>query len=176
VALRLVRRRGLTPDDLPDLEQDLWLDLCERLPDYRPERGHLRAFITTVVRHKAASILKARAAAKRGNGVPLRSLDEEFQDEEGYPDSLHETLSVDDYLRRTRGTVRSEEERRDLALDLRRFVGLLPPELRVVCLLLIDRNVCDLANVVGLPRSTLRDLVKQLRRLGERSELREYFE
>ena len=174
VAWRMVGKSGLTSDDCQDLQQDLWLDLLERLPHYRPHRGHFRAFVSRVVKNKAASVLEARAAAKRGNGHPCLSLNEEFEDEDGEDTEFDETISVDDYLRRTRGAIRSGEERLDLSIDLRRMVDRLPAYHRVVCLLLIDRDVTDIANVVGVPRSTLRDAIKRLRRLGEESGLKDY--
>ena len=79
-------------------------------------------------------------------------------------------------MRLTCGTVRTEEDRRDLALDVRKVVAKLPPHDRVVCLLLIDRDVCDIANVIGLSRSTLRDLIKKLRWICDKAELKKYFE
>lgn len=176
VAGRMVGKTGLLPDDIPDLQQDLWLELLSRLPSYRSERGGPRAFITLVVKNGAASILKTRAAAKRGNDRPCLSLHREHEDDDGGSVELHEAISADDYLRRTRGTIRSEEERQDLALDVRKIVSELPPIDRVVCLLLIDQDVCGVARVVGIPRSTLRDLIKRLRLIGEEAGLEEYFE
>lgn len=176
VVPRLVGKAGIRYDDLPDLQQELWTDLQERFPDYRPDRGHIRAFIVRVIKNKVASILKARAAAKRGNGCPCLSLDREFEDDDGEVTKFHETISLDDYLSRTRGTVRSEEERRDLALDVRNMVNKLPPHQRVVCLLLIDRDVTDVSELMGLPRSTLRDSIKRLRQIAEKAGLRKYFE
>lgn len=172
----MVGKTGLLPDDIPDLQQDLWLELLSRLPSYRPERGGPRAFITLVVKNGAASILKARTAAKRGRGRPCLSLNREYVDDDGGSVELHETISADDYLRRTRGTVRSEEERRDLAHDVRNVINELPPIDRVVCLLLIDQDARGVARVVGMPRSTLRDLIKRLRKISKEAGLERYFE
>jgi RNA polymerase sigma factor (sigma-70 family) len=176
VAQRMVGKTDLLADDVPDLQQDLWLHLLENLRQYRADRGHPRAFITRVVKNKAASILAARAAAKRGGGLQFVSLNEEFEDEDGEVTERLETISVDDYLRRTRGTIRSEEERQDLSIDVRRMVDRQHPHCRAVCLLLIGRDVCDVANVVGLPRSTLRDLIKRLRASCAKTGLRKYCE
>ncbi|MBU1074443.1 hypothetical protein KKG45_14475 [bacterium] len=175
VAWKMVGKAAITDDDQHDIRQELWLDLLQRLPGYRQDRGHVRAFISRVVKNKAASILRARSAAKRGGGVPDLSLDWVIGDEDGAPIEFHETLSVDDYLRRTRGTVRSEEERRDLALDVRKIVDRLQPHEQVICLLLIDRDVSNISTVVGKPRSTLRDLIKKLRECGAEAGLEDYF-
>jgi len=175
IAARMVGQTGLLEADIPDLEQGLWLELLSRIPRYNPDRGGPRAFITLVVRNKRASILKARLAAKRGGGCPCLSLNKEIEGDDGETAEMQEGISEDDYLRRTRGAVRSAEDRRDLALDLRRLIESLQPRDRVVCLLLIDRDVRNVARVVGMPRSTLRDLVKRLQRTAEEWGLQEYF-
>ena len=174
VTWKMVGKTAITKDDLEDIRHDLLEDLLKRLPNYRSERGPLRAFITLVVGNKAASILRARSAAKRGGGIPDLSLDREFEDEEGNPTEFHETISADDYIRRTRGTIRSEEERRDLALDVRKIVGKLKPHEQVVCLLLIESDVSGISTVVGKPRSTLRDLIKKLRKDAVQAGLEQY--
>ncbi|HOX27264.1 MAG TPA: sigma-70 family RNA polymerase sigma factor [Candidatus Krumholzibacteria bacterium] len=176
MAHRMIGTAGFIEADRHDLQQDLWLDLLERFPKYRPDRGHVRAFIARVVKNKAASILAARRAAKRNGDLRMRSLDEEFDDEDGEPTERHETISVDDYLRRTRGITRSQSERQDLAIDIRRVIASLQPHEQVVCLLLIDRDVCDVANVIGLPRSTLRDLIRRLRQAQEVASYEKYLE
>jgi len=176
VACRMIGKAGLLEADLFDLQQDLWLDLLKRLPKYRAERGHIRVFISRVVNNKAASILKARRAAKRDKGRPSLSLDRELEGEDGEPTNLRELISVDDYLLQTRGVCRTQEERRDLAIDIRRAVDHLDPPHRAVCLLVIDRTVCDVANIVGLPRSTLRDLIKRLRLICKEMGLDDYVE
>lgn len=174
-AKRMVGKTGLIAADVEDLQQDLWLDMLQRLSGYRHDRGHIRAFLTHVVKNKAASILAARSAAKRGGGLRWVSLNEPFEDEDGEEVERLDAISVDDFLRLTRGTIRSEATRLELAIDVRKTVGQLPPPQRAICLLLIDENQCAVANVVGIPRSTLRDLIKRLRRIAKDAGLDDYF-
>ena len=175
VALRMVGKTRLRAEDLPDLQQDLWLHLLEHMHQYDPSRGHARAFITKVVKNKAATILTARLAAKRGGGSGCVSLSEEFEDEDGEVSERQDIISVDDFLRLTRGTIRSEQARLELAMDVRKIIGQLPPHQRVICLLLIDQDQCAVANVMGLPRSTLRDSIRRLRRIAKEAGLEDYF-
>lgn len=175
VARRMVGKTGILADEVPDLQQDLWLHLLENLGSYRADRGHARAFITQIVKSKAASILAARAAAKRGGGLGCVSLNEEFEDDDGEVSERQDTISVDDFLRLTRGTIRSELARLELAMDVRKIIEQLPAHQYVICLLLIDQDQCAVANVVGLPRSTLRDLIKRLRQIARKEGLEDYF-
>lgn len=173
ISCRLIGRAAITIDDLEDLRQDMLCDLCERMSRYRPELGDIRTFITHVVQNKVATILKERRAEKRGGGIPNLSLDWESEDQEEDDDvaDLKERYSVDDYLRLTRGPGRSVEEQLDLSFDLRRIITRLQPHEQVICLLLIDQDVSGTSSVIGIPRSTLRDLIKKLRVIAKREGL-----
>lgn len=177
VAARLARLKISSFEDVDDYRQDLMADLWERFPHFDEAKGHLRAFITVVVLHREAATLAAKAAIKRGGRASRTlSLNEECKSEDGEVVERHETVSVDDYLRRTRGPARTEEARRDLAIDLRAFVAGLAPIDRAACDLLMDANPCQVARVLDMPRSTLRDRIARLERLAEEFGLREYLD
>src|SRR3990172_5832893 len=53
-ALQVVGKAGLTNADRPDVEQELWLDLLERWPKFRPNRARISTFIKRVLNHKVA--------------------------------------------------------------------------------------------------------------------------
>lgn len=173
ISCRLIGKAAITIDDLEDLRQEMLCDLCERMSRYRPEMGDIQPFITHVVQNKVATILKERRAKKRGGGIPDLSLDWESEDQEEDDDvaDLKERYSVDDYLRLTRGPGRSAEEQLDLGFDLRRIITRLQPHEQVICLLLIDQDVSGTSSVIGIPRSTLRDLIKKLRVIAKREGL-----
>lgn len=176
IARQLARRPEFRHEETADIRQTLWADLLQRLPRYRPERARLTTFIDRVTKHKAASLIEARRAAKRGNGRRHISLSFEMDDGEGGITELHETISQDHYLRWTRGAVRSEVDRLELAIDLEQAVSLLPAEDRVACLLLVEMNISDVARVLGVPRSTLYGTVYRLRRVFRDLGLHGYLE
>ena len=176
IAYQLARRPEFRHEDQADLRQELRLDLLRRLPSYRPERARLTTFIDRVVRHRAASLLESRRAAKRGNGRRHVSLHAEIADGEGGATELQDTITQDHYLMWTRGTVRPEQDRLELAIDLERVVALLEAEDRVVCLLLVEMSISDVARTLGAPRSTLYGTIHRLRRAFEQVGLRGYLE
>lgn len=175
-ARRMIGSSGIVADDVPDIQQDLWLDLLERMQKYNQDKGSVRAFVVRVVRNKSASIIRSRRAAKRRGDIGILSLNLETSDVDGESIEFQDLISVDDYLRLTRGATRTECERHDLAIDVRAIVSHLTPAQRVICLLLVDRNVCDVANVAGIPRSTLRGLIARLRLIGHDVGLEKYLE
>lgn len=176
IARQLARRPEFRQEDPADIRQALWADLLKRRPRYRPERGRLTTFVRRVVEHQAATLIQARRAAKRGNGLRHLSFSHEMDDGEGGLTELGETISQDHYLRWTRGTVLSEADRLELAFDLERAAFRLPAADRVVCLLLVELNISDVARVLGVPRSTLYGTVYRLRRVFRELGLHKYFE
>lgn len=176
IARQLARRPEFRHEDPADIRQTLWADLLQRQPRYRPERGRLTTFVRRVVEHQAATLIQARRAAKRGIGLRHTSLGFEMDDGEGGLTELGETISQDHYLQWTRGTVLSEVGRLELTFDLERAVFRLPAADRVVCLLLVELNISDVARVLGVPRSTLYGTVYRLRRMFRELGLHKYFE
>jgi RNA polymerase sigma factor (sigma-70 family) len=72
-----LRRRGETAEDAQDLTQGFIVRLLEKdvLRHADPARGKFRAFLLTSLKHYAANEHVRAAAAKRGGGEPLLSLD-----------------------------------------------------------------------------------------------------
>jgi RNA polymerase sigma factor (sigma-70 family) len=72
-----LRRRGNSADDASDLTQEFFGELLEKsyLADADPERGRFRSFLLTAVSRLASKQRDKAAAAKRGGGRKLLSLD-----------------------------------------------------------------------------------------------------
>ena len=93
-----VRRRGVSPEDAEDLTQGYFAALFERgyLAQANRERGKLRSFLLTTLKHYLADEWDKASALKRGHGQRFISIDAanaeeryalEPADEEG-PDRL----------------------------------------------------------------------------------------
>lgn len=80
--------RGLKPHDAEDIVQGLFMRLLRRdfLVDVSKEKGRFRTFLLTCLRNYINDLHGRGAAAKRGGGQPLESLDE--TDDQGR--KLHE--------------------------------------------------------------------------------------
>lgn len=69
-----IRELGLSPDEKPDLEQECYLAVWVRLPQFDESRAGLATFIDKVARTTLSSIAKAARAAKRTSaGIPAQS-------------------------------------------------------------------------------------------------------
>jgi len=162
-AKQLVGQAGFTQSDRQDLEQEMVLDLLQRLPHYDPRRAQRNTFIARIVEHKVASILKARTAAKRDYRLHGGSLNEQIDDGDGHAMELVDTVDQEQYLRRIGGGFITEADRRDLRLDLAEIAAGLPPELRSLCDRLRFETVTEISKTTGVPRPTIYDALKRIK-------------
>lgn len=89
-AWRALRRRGLPAQEREDVEQELLLDLLQRLPAFDAARGSLEAFATVCARHHAVRCAE-RLRRDRGRQHCTRLDDPVALDDDGTL-TLAETL------------------------------------------------------------------------------------
>jgi RNA polymerase sigma-70 factor (ECF subfamily) len=92
-ARQLARRDEFQKDAIEDLEQELLLDLLERLPDYDPERATLDTFAADCVGHKVSDMIRERKTEMRDSQREGCSLDTRVRDEDGVSVNRGETMS-----------------------------------------------------------------------------------
>jgi len=173
-ARQLIGTAGLTKSDLKDLEQELMLDLLERLPKHDPKRAQSNTLIACIVNHKAASIIEKRSAAKRDWRMCLGSLNERLSTDEG---ELIERLDLYDeetHMFDTGQVSRPVEEKWGLMADLGRAIARLSPEMQDLCRRLQEKSMAEVAHDLGVARCTIYRRIEQIRRLFEDMGLRDY--
>ncbi len=158
-AARLVGRDRVTRSDQHDLEQDLALDLLEHGSQFDPARAHRHTFVYRVIHNKATSIVRARRRLKRGHGVSFCRLDE----------SEDLTALAHDRVHR-----RSDQERRQMELDVVAVVSRLSVDVRDLCSRLKVDSPAETARQLDIPRSTLRGRLRKLRAEFKRAGMRAY--
>lgn len=165
-AKRLIGKARLRKADLEDIEQDLALDVLERLRSFDARRASRHTFVVMVVEHGVAAILERRTAAKRDPRREGCSLNDAVRDDEGKAVERAYTLEA------RRGCL--SEEARDLAADVRAVLNGLPPELRRLALARQTKSWAEIAEERGVPRTTLYGEIRRLRAAFERAGLDRY--
>ena len=94
-ARQLAGQAGFSKSEREDLEQELLLDLWQRLPQYHPERGRRPTFISRIVANRIATLIEAQKAGRRD--YRLRSLNECVEDEEGRSVERLDTLDGEEH-------------------------------------------------------------------------------
>ncbi len=148
-ARKLMRRGGFSSSDLPDLEQDLSLHLLQRMSAFDPRRGDWAVFVTVVITSWGAKLLRTRFAAKRDyrRNRPLLTASQSCQ-------------PGDDL------------EQLELLLDVQQALQRLPGDLRPIAERLQHITIAELACALGVPRTTLYEQIKRIRRRFQRMGLK----
>ena len=172
-ARRLVGKAGLTISDVPDLEQDMKLDLWRRLSKFDPAKAQRNTFIARVVEHCVATILEARKAQMRDYRRQC-SLNDPLENPDGKPAERGDTMDQNTDRRRTGFPALSAEDRVDLAIDIAAAVSNLPLELRDLCQRLMTETPTEVSRETDTAPGTLYDARRKLRHRFEKARLKEY--
>ncbi len=173
-ARMLVGKAGFTASDRDDLEQELILDLLHRLPRYDRNRAQRNTFIARVVEHKIANLIKAQKAGIRDYRRCRCSLNDRFEDEDGRSVERIDTLDQEHSGPHTGTQSRRSDELRMLAIDMGFVLETLPPELRNLCQRLVAETVTEISRSTGVPRGTLYESIKKLRKIFKDAGLKDY--
>jgi len=176
-ARQLVGNYGFVEADREDLEQDLTVDLLQRLPSFDPARASLHTFIARVVDHAVVSLIEHRSAACRDYRRNGGSLNDPVGGDDGddEPAEVGDLIDQDTYLRSTGQPAVSVPDQVALHLDLECFLAVVPPELQDLYRRLdAGRTMTDIARETGLCRDTLHERRRKLAALAERAGLRVY--
>ena len=111
-AHQLIGHAGFTESDLPDIEQELTLELLSRAPRFNPHRAAWPTFAATVVDNAALNLIERQTAQKRGGRHRTISI-EDFPGNDG-----GENIKLEDHLLKKDRAIRSFSEQKDLEIDL----------------------------------------------------------
>jgi DNA-directed RNA polymerase specialized sigma24 family protein len=155
-ARRVITVAALPGAELPDIEQDLRLHLWTQRDAYRAERGARSTFAKVVIQRKAAAIaIRYRAKCRFGTYVPI----------DDYLDTMKEG---DDNRggRPSHGMDASRDvfDRLNRRVDVRRALQRLAKPDRAIATQLMSARVTEIAEEEGIPRSTIYESIKRIRR------------
>jgi RNA polymerase sigma-70 factor (ECF subfamily) len=167
-ARQLVGTAGFTEDDVPDIVQDLTVDLLRRLPSFDPARASLYTFVLRVVEHGIARLLQYRRASMRDHRRCTVSLNDPVDSDEGERVEFGEVLDQDGTPGGLGGGSLSLADQVALRVGLQQVKATLTPELRDLWERLAQgQTLSEIANQLGIPRTTLGYHLKRLRMLVE---------
>jgi RNA polymerase sigma-70 factor (ECF subfamily) len=152
----VITSADLPRTELPDIEQELRLHLWTQRDAYRADRGARSTFAKVVIQRKATAIaIRHRAKRRFGTHVPI----DEFLDTTNPEDGRRAggpCLGMD----RTDAVVDSLHRR----VDVRRALQRLAKPDRAIARQLMSARVADIAKAEGIPRSTIYESIKRIRR------------
>ena len=173
-ARQLVGTAGFTKSDIEDLEQEMILDLLERLPKYDPDKAAQNTFVTRLVERKISKLIRDRKREIRNFCRESCSLNDLLEDPEGNTIERAYTIDQDRASIRIGRRNHTSEEEAQLRLDVSLVLSGLPDDLRPIAERLKTQTLTEAANSLGIPRTTLYGAKKRLRRIFEDAGLRHY--
>jgi RNA polymerase sigma-70 factor, ECF subfamily len=170
---QLIASAAFRRQDKDDLEQDIIVRVLQSLRSFDPNKGYRNKFIKAVIERHVANIFRNKWAAKRD---PRRvgSLSKTIKLSEDEQCDLSECIGQRELDARRHYHPRSEEEQAQLAQDLADVIARLPENLRELAELLKTKYISEIARDKGIPRTTLRESVRRLRRRFEDTGLGKY--
>ena len=172
-ARQIIGRAGYLAQDQKDLEQELLVRWLEARKSFDPSMSHLNSFVTTVVERDVASILRDAQAEKRDHHR-IGSINVTINVTGESPTELAQTIGEREYNSRRRCEPRTNEELAQLAIDVANTMASLPDDLRELAEGLKTQSIAAIARAKGVPRTTLNESVRHLRKRFEKVGLREY--
>jgi RNA polymerase sigma-70 factor (ECF subfamily) len=170
---QLIGRAGFTKQDREDLEQELYARVLQSLPHFNPDQAHRNKFITTVVERYVANILRNKQAVKRDHRR-ISSLNVMIEITDEGPTELAQTIGERELDARLFRRRRSEEELAQLALDLADVIATLPASWRTLLELRKTQTMPEIANEMGVPRTTLNEWMRRIRQRFEKAGMKDY--
>ncbi len=161
------------PGDRADVIQELTIVLFERQGDFDPERGKWSTFVKQVVTSKTVSFRRKQGADCRRDGLGLESLSTRIADEDGQQTELGYTVREDQDLCFAGQRRRSDVELLELGEGLATVIDQLPADLAALCERLKTQSLSEIAEELGMPRSTLANRLARIRAAFERGGLRD---
>ena len=162
-AKSLIGKYGLTRSDRQDIEQELRLDLIERLPKFDPSKSKQTTFIARLLDRKAVDIIRHQMADCRNPFRVECSLDEDVDDGDGTKVPRVETIASETKWNRLGAAPRPQNEQVCMAEDVAAVVASLPDDLQDICTQLQDSSQREICRNTGLSRGALRGCLKVIR-------------
>jgi RNA polymerase sigma factor (sigma-70 family) len=161
-AQQLVGKYGVRPYDRPDIEQEIYLDLCERLDKFDSEKATLNTFVQRVVENKIADLIRERGSNKTMAERATASLSTQIGEDPdtGQVITMADCITNEQYDEFVRNRTCSRMEEQDMAMDLQEVLSKLPEYLRRPCKLLMEgRTIAETAREVNMKQASFYEQV-----------------
>ena len=176
-ATQLTSRAVFSDADPKDLEQELLTHLIVCLDRYDESIGHLRPFAVSIIDRHCRNLLRKRLTGKRLTREPVESLNVSVKAGDGGSCDFSQLVTSADGDRRLALQRRhSEEELTNLRQDLAAVISKLPEPWQELLEHCKSLTLCEAAQVMGIPRTTLTDWMKQIQERFKEAGLENYFQ
>jgi RNA polymerase sigma-70 factor (ECF subfamily) len=174
-AHQLIGKAGFTENDRQDLQQELMMDLLQRMRHFNPAKAKKATFMTRIVQRHISTLLEARHARCRDWRLCRVSLNTPYENDRGdTPRELIDRVDSQGNLGNCEQETR-QEAISNLHMDIERVLDTLPEDLRDLCERLRESNMAEIARETGVARTTLYDKLTRIREVFRKAGLDDCF-
>lgn len=174
-AISLIGKYGFTRDDAPDIEQELYLDLLERFPNFDPEKSSYGTFVYNLVNNKVATLIQYRTQQKRDYRKCNVSLEDDAGEINGETLEVSDTIDSDECDIRLGRKHLPTTDKTDLVIDLAQAIESLPDDLKHIAHLLGEKSINEIADSLSITRFSVSRRIKKIRQHLEQKGISENF-
>ncbi|MGD9126463.1 MAG: sigma factor [Planctomycetia bacterium] len=175
-AKQLVGKCGIREHDREDIEQELYLDLWQRLDKFDGDKATYNTFVQRVVENKISDLLRERCSDKSRLERLHLSFSRVVQLDEanGCTITLGNTIYNE---QANRNRIRTCQEEQDHAIDVRLIISRLPDYLQKSCELLLEgHTTAEVARMMGMKRVCFYEqVIEPLREIFREADLENFF-
>ncbi len=155
------------PGRYRDIEQEMALDLIQRLPKFDSNKAAHTTFVARVIDRKISKVIHHRTQEMRDYRCVSCSLNDLIKDPEG--ETIERACAIDQDKAEFRigKRHRTREEENQLRIDVSLALSTLPDDLRTIAEHLESETFTEASGSLGIPRTTLYDVRDRLRRIFE---------
>lgn len=155
--------RGFSESDRDDLEQDLRMAVMQSLSMFDPSRGHWNVFVFMIVEREILDRFTPGQIRDRTRATETDSLSSLVAGPDQEETTLSQLVLPEDLSRLNGRSNRHHTPTTDLTEDITVVIDHLPPEQAALAMQLMELSPSELSRELNVPRSTLRDAIKDLR-------------
>ena len=162
--------------DVDDIKQELRSDLIERLPKFDPNKAAQNTFVARLIDHKISKLVRHGNAGSRDYRRVECSVNDNITDATGAKTQRAHTMDMDEIDIRRGKRNRPSQDETDLKIDISLTLSKLSPDDQRIAAQLKVQSISEAAKTLRMPRTTVYEARKRIRRIFEDAGLRAYLQ
>lgn len=161
---QLINHKYFSKDDFQDLEQELIIEVLNKLVNYNPDKSSLSTFVKRITRDKAINLITNRLAQKNDYKISIYSLYEPITDNDEEQtclliDTVSSNVTFYDY------NCSDSIEQMELKLHIEQLINKTPKDLAQLYEDLQNMSISEISKVRKKSRTTIHKKIKILKKI-----------
>lgn len=162
---QLINHQYFSKNDFQDLEQELIIEVLNKLVNYNPDKSSLSTFVKRITRDKAINLIAHRLAQKNDYKVSIDSLYKDIPSHDNEPCLLIDIISSNATFYDYDDFDSIEQMNIEFEIEVKQILKTLPNDLYDLYELLQYKNINEILQHTGMSRRTFYRKLKILKKI-----------